>query len=352
MRILPLLLLLPSLAAASGGNPVALVASEFIFENAPYPSCHASTLVETSSGELLAAWFGGSAESRPDVCIYLSRREPRGWTEPVRVAEGLEAGGVRFACWNPVLFQPRGGPVMLFYKVGPNPERWWGVLKTSGDGGRSWGPSRKLPSGVLGPIKNKPVELEDGTLLCGSSVETPSGGPSLVHLERTADLGASWEVGGPLPGGHRFNSIQPSILAYPDGRLQLLCRSREKTITTSWSRDRGRTWSPLVSSGLFCPNSGIDAVTLSDGRQLLVYNFRAHAGGGPADPGWGARWPLNVSLSRDGVRWDMVLTLENEPSREGYAYPAVIQASDGLVHVTYTWNRKRIKHVVLDPARL
>jgi len=351
MRILPLILLLPCLAAASGGKSAAVVDSEFVFENAPYPSCHASTLVQASSGEILAAWFGGSAESRPDVCIYLSRRQEGGWSEPVRVAEGLETGGVQLACWNPVLFQPRGGPLMLFYKVGPSPERWWGMLKTSADGGRSWGPAQRLPPGVLGPIKNKPVQLGDGTLLCGSSVEAPGGG-WLVHLERTADLGATWEIGGPLDGGGRFNSIQPAILTYPDGRLQLLCRSREKLITTSWSRDRGRTWAPLEPSGLFCPNSGIDAVSLADGRQLLVYNWREHAGGGPADPGWGARWPLNVAVSRDGVRWDMVLTLESEPSREGYAYPAVIQAGDGLVHVTYTWNRRRIKHVVLDPARL
>jgi predicted neuraminidase len=97
------------------------------------------------------------------------------------------------------------------------------------------------------------------------------------------------------------------------------------------------------------PNSGTDAVTLADGRHLIVYNHAAHR---PESPGSGNRWPLDVAISRDGVSWSHVLTLETEPLPSGYAYPAVIQASDGLVHVTYTWDRKRIRHVVIDPRKL
>ena len=59
-----------------------------------------------------------------------------------------------------------------------------------------------------------------------------------------------------------------------------------------------------------------------------------------------------VGSPRRGLVWRRVLTLETEPLTSGYAYPAVIQASDGKVHITYTWNRKRMKHVVLDPKKL
>ena len=90
-------------------------------------------------------------------------------------------------------------------------------------------------------------------------------------------------------------------------------------------------------------------MTLADGRQLVVYNHSAHA---PDTPGDGPRWPLNIGLSDDGVRWRNALTLESKPMPDGYAYPAVVQTRDGLVHVTYTWNRQHIRHVVIDPRLL
>mgnify|MGYP001593805626 CR=1 FL=1 len=88
------------------------------------------------------------------------------------------------------------------------------------------------------------------------------------------------------------------------------------------------------------PNSAIDAVMLRDGRALLVYN---HSEAG--------RDVLNVAVSPDGKRWFAALVLESEPGAE-FSYPAVIQTADGLVHVTYTWKRERIKHAVLDPFKL
>lgn len=368
------ILSLAALCFAAGATPAngfaapshpAVVTAEFIHEPGAYPQCHASTIVETTGGELLAAWFGGTAESNPDVCIYVARHESGRWSTGVKVADGVQHDTKRYPCWNPVLFQPRSGPLQLYYKVGPTPETWWGMLITSADGGRTWSEPRRLPEDVLGPIKNKPVQLADGMIVSGSSTENPVSKRWDVHVERSSDLGRTWQLTGALDSGGKFNSIQPSVLVHADGRLQLLCRSKEKTLTTSWSRDQGRTWSPLISSGLYNPNSGSDAVTLADGRQLLVYNLRERAGGAPANPksnalggaqpdapgandDWGVRWPLNVSISSDGERWDMRVTLEDQPLRHGYAYPAVIQTRDGLIHITYTWNREKIKHVVID----
>lgn len=346
-----------SLAVEAAPRAAAIVTAEFIHEPSTYPECHASTIVETTAGELLAAWFGGTAESNPDVCIYVSRYEGGRWTVGVKVADGVQHDAKRYPCWNPVLFQLRDGPLQLYYKVGPRPETWWGMVITSSDGGRTWDQPRRLPEGVLGPIKNKPIQLADGTLISGSSTEEPATRRWEVHIERSTDLGRTWQLTGPLSSDGKFNSIQPSVLTHADGRLQILCRSKEKTLTTSWSSDQGLTWSPLVSSGLFNPNSGSDAVTLADGRHLLVYNLRQRAGGAPpniaaAHADWGVRWPLNVSLSADGANWDMRATIEDQPLKHGYAYPAVIQTRDGLIHITYTWNRVKIKHVVIDPKKL
>jgi predicted neuraminidase len=339
----PLLVALVIGLATRADDP-AIVLQEFIYESGPYPSVHASTIVETSSGQLVAAWFGGRRERSPDVGIWVSRKEKSGWTPSVEVANGVQADGTRHPTWNPVLFQPRGGPLMLFYKVGPSPEEWWGMVRTSSDAGRTWSEPRRLPDGILGPIKNKPVQLADGTILSASSTESHSE-PSRwqVHFERSSDGGKTWTKTPSLNDGLVMTAIQPSILFLgPKGGRRLLAvgRSQQGKVFSTSSDDGGRTWSTLsLIDDLPNPNAGVDALTLADGRQLIVYN--------PVPRG---RTPLAVAVSRDGKRWTKVLTLEDQPGE--YSYPAVIQTRDGRVHVTYTWKRERVKHVVVDPAKL
>jgi predicted neuraminidase len=286
-------------------------------------------------GSLVAAWFGGPHEKHPDVGIWMARRTKTGWSKPVEVATGVQADGKRFPCWNPVLFQPRSGPLLLFYKVGPRPDAWWGMLKRSGDGGGAWSAAERLPSGILGPIKNKPVQLKDGDILAGSSSEHAGW---RVHFERSSDLGKTWRATPPLNDGKTIAAIQPSILRHQDGSLQALGRTRQKRLFSIASHDEGKTWGEMRLIDLPNPSAGTDAVTLADGRHLLVYNHTATG-----------RTPLNVAISDDGVRWNAAAILENDPGE--YSYPAVIQARDGLVHITYTWKRNRIRHVVLDVTR-
>src|SRR5262249_8980961 len=128
----------------------AILKEEFIYEKAPFPSCHASTLAETKAG-IVAAWFGGTNERNPDVGIWISRHGSKGWSEVFEVANGVQATGERFPCWNPVLFHTQRGLLMLFYKVGPSPSQWWGMLRTSTDNGQTWSKPQRLPDGFLGP---------------------------------------------------------------------------------------------------------------------------------------------------------------------------------------------------------
>lgn len=334
MVTLMLAALFPVAEARAAENGV--IMSEFIFDKAPFPSCHASTIAETRDG-LVAAWFGGTQERNPDVCIWLSRHQDGHWSPPEQVADGIQAPAKRLPCWNPVLFQPKDGPLLLFYKVGPSPAGWWGMLKTSADGGRTWSEARRLPDGILGPVKNKPVQLGNGALLCGSSTER---GGWRVHFEFTTDLGQTWKIIRPPPDDTGLETIQPSILFHGPDELQAVGRTGQNEIFETWSCDGGKTWGKLVLTDLPNPNSGIDAVTLRDGRQLLVYN---HSKTG--------RSPLNVAVSSDGKIWQAALVLEDAPRQE-FSYPAVIQTRDGLVHIVYTWHRQRVKHVVLDPAKL
>ena len=347
-------------------SPVIL--SEFINAGAPYRTSHASTIAETNSGTLVAAWFGGSAEGRADVGIWFARKTGGRWISAVEVGNGAQADGKRYAAWNPVLFQPPRGPLFLFYKVGPSVSEWWGMVTTSADDGRTWSKPRRLPDGVLGPIKNKPVVLSNGAWLSGASSETSDNWR--VHFELSRDSGQTWERVGPVDKGAGFQAIQPTILTLPGGMIEALCRTQQGVIAMTWSADGGRTWTPLAATELPNPNSGFDAVRLVDGRLLLVYNHSAHF---PNWSGHGNRFPLDVAISADGIEWKHMFTLENGPSDlgtpiqtspptaaqeldafgdRGFSYPAVIQTSDGLVHITYTWNRRMIKHVVVDPRRL
>lgn len=330
-----------ALALAAAGEGVAtgqpgLVQTEFIYESASFSNCHASTLAETREGSLTAAWFGGTAEGYPDVGIWLSRHEGGRWTAPAEVANGVQPDGSRFPCWNPVLFQPAKGPLMLFYKTGPHPRAWWGSLRTSGDGGKTWGDARRLPDGILGPIKNKPVQLPDGDILCSSSTEHDGW---RAHFERSADGGKTWTATAPVNDGRTIGAIQPSVLLTGGDTLLALGRTQQGRLFRIASDDAGRTWGEMTLMDLPNPNAGTDAVTLKDGRHLLVYNHTARG-----------RTPLNVAVSADARTWRAALVLEDQPGE--YSYPAVIQTRDGLVHITYTWKRQRIRHVVVDPAKL
>jgi len=337
--------------ASEGTNGILKAELIYSLDNRPTPECHASTIEETESG-LIAAWFGGTYEKHEDVGIWTAMNFNGVWSHPVEVANGVQNDTLRYPCWNPVLFQPQQGPLMLFYKVGPSPSEWWGMLITSEDQGQTWSEPRKLGESqhgdLLGPIKNRPIQLPDGTIICPTSIEYEDERNNdiwRVFFEISEDNGESWTATDFINDGIEFDAIQPSILVHSDSKLQVLCRTRQQVISQSWSDDNGRTWGSMTATSLPNPNSGTDAVTLQDGRHLLVYNHSTRQGEFPA-----GRNILNVGLSSDGWKWKPVITLEKQEGE--YSYPTVMQASDGLVHITYTYQRKSVKYVVIDPGQL
>ncbi len=325
-----------------------ILVDEFVYDTASFPSCHAATIAETTNGTLVTAFFGGTKERNPDVCIWVSRKENGQWSDLQMVAEGfMEGDTTRYPTWNPVLFQVPDGELQLYYKIGPKPSDWYGYVRSSQDGGKTWSEQKALPEGYIGPVKNKPVLLENGTLIAGSSKE---GDGWKVHFELTKDFGANWSMVGPINKGEKYgdhNVIQPSILDHGNGKLQILARSRSRRVATAWSEDYGQTWSEIELTSLPQNNSGTDAVTMKDGRHVLVYNHTLD----PEGKAKGPRTPLHMSVSEDGLNWDAALILEDSPISQ-YSYPAVIQTSDGMLHVVYTWRREKIKHVKIDPAQL
>ena len=349
--------------AFAGGVP--MLQSSPIFEStSTYPSCHAATLVELSDSSLLAAWFAGTHEGHPNVAIWLARFDGVGWSDPVKVADEPDV-----PLWNPVLLRDRANTIWLFYKAGPSVPAWTGIYVKSLDEGRTWSAPTALPAGLLGPAKNKPILLGNGGILCGTSSETWRSWACWVEISN--DSGETWSKCGPIvapghPGYHstgvdepisatwdttshelilpqqHYGVIQPTVWEYAPGRLKMLMRATQRvgSVCSARSDDYGRTWSAASLTDIPCPNSGLDAVRLSDGRIVLACN--------PARKG---RTPLSLLMSVDnGDTWPWRLDLETGPGE--YSYPSIIQASDGQVHVVYTYRRGQIQHVTLDPDEI
>lgn len=324
------------------------------------PANHASTLVELKDGDILAAWFAGTREGAPDVAIYGARMHSGMWSEPVELARAKDV-----PCWNPVLFHTIDGRLWLYYKYGNSPSTWAGARKWSNDEGRTWSAEERLPEGILGPIKDKPLVLQDGVFVSGSSREH---GKWDAWVERSIDDGNSWTKFGPIavpddldapdkttqterdrsslpetasgapvktktpPAQETIGIIQPAVIQLGEQHLRFFARSRTKSarIAVADSFDQGKTWTQARFLLLPNPNSGIDAVRLKDGRIVLIFNNSDHA-----------RTPLNLAVSRDGEHFQIFKTLEDGPGE--YSYPAIIQAGNGDLIMTYTWRRETIK---------
>ena len=332
---------LPAQAPSGSGFIFAPVSRGHALPGTP-PSSHASTLVELRNGDLLAAWFTGTHEGSADVTIHGARFTSGAWSAPFELAR---ASGV--PCWNPVLFHGADGRLWLYYKFGKSPDTWAGARRFSDDEGRTWSAEERLPKGFLGPIKDKPLVLGDGTIVSGSSVEH---GDWTVWIERSADSGKTWTKNGPIrlpksvdmlapiatPRKKTVGIIQPTIVQLDGGHLRFYARSKSRSarIAAADSYDEGKTWSEPHFIDLPNPNSGIDAVRLRDGRVVLIFNNS-----------YTDRTPLNLAVSRDGEHFSVFKTLEDAPGE--YSYPAIIQAADGGLLMTYTWHRETIKFVRL-----
>ena len=315
---------------------------EFIFTTAPFASSHASTIVELKGGDYLAAWFGGSAEGAKDVAIWSARRNASGWSKPVELAREPNV-----PTWNPVLFHASNGRLWLYYKFGPSYTWWTAARRSSDDEGRTWSPIQHLAAGIIGPVRAKPLVLESGVIVSGSSVESYSSWAAWV--ERSTDNGLTWSKAGPITlpqlkavpqaqspenSAEADGIIQPVVISLGGKHLRLYARSTPqiRKICVADSLDSGESWSDARPLALPNPNAGIDLVKLQDGRIVLIYNDTASG-----------RSPLNLAVSTDGEHFKNFATLESDPGE--FSYPAIIAGSDQALHITYTYNRKSIRYV-------
>ncbi len=296
--------------------------------NAPTPSCHASTLA-FFQGELYCAWFGGTHEGHPDVTILLSKRVNGEWTAPVDMSEINDV-----AHYNPVLFA-HNDTLYLYYKIGTAPSAWVTYYRATTDG-VTWSAEQKLVDDDTqgrGPVKNKPVLLSNGAVLAPASYEYTNWFPK-SFVDISTDMQA-WTESGGIHSSIGVMPIQPTLIELDHGHVVAYLRSNARRVFRSDSYDFGKTWSRPKATSLLNNNSGIDAVKTESGVLALVHN--------PVGEDWGARSPLVIGLSYDnGDTFTEQIVLE---SAEGeYSYPAIV-AKDGVLHISYTYNRELIKYV-------
>ena len=312
-------------------------ASQLIFEKIPGAAVHhCSTVAEASNKDILCLWYGGSYESAEDQALFLARQRngQAAWDEPQRL-----------------IFDPNMPPGNAVIFQGPDQRLWliwgrmeserpirrgsgWGecrlMYRTSADNGVSWSGDTEIPDGFGSLPRNLPFTLSDGRFGIPMSGEGPQGhgGSYILFLDPAVP---TWTRSAFVRGGS-----QPTIIQRGTGELLMLMRSSPR-IRQSISADGGATWSASQATELKNPGSGICMTKLRSGRVLLAFN----------DTDGDDRTPFNLIQSTDdGITWQDLRTLEADWGE--FSYPSIIQASDGRIHLTYTYRRFSIKHTVFN----
>ena len=389
-------MLLVAAAAAWPHAEVGVHRERFIF-SASRGHVHASSIVETPNESLLAVWYengpandayyfrGGDEDKSDDVRIAGARLRAGGasWDEPFVISDtfgvsdnnpalGIDGQKRLWLVHATLLAVPARtwGSALLQYKVstdyeGAGAPRWDRssvlvpkpdgidelIAKAADDARRRTG--RQSPQGVQrardlldrldDPFARRlgwmprvhPVPLRDGSFIVPLANENFN----FAAMAITRDGGETWTFSRPVPG---LGVTQPSIVQLGDGRLLAFFRDATPAhrIHRSDSTDGGMTWSPVTATTLPNPGGGIEAVALASGNLAIIYNDKESA---PRDR-------LAVSLSTDeGRTWTWTRHLENTPG-ERFDYPSIVQGRDGLLHATYSYNLKTIKHVTFNEA--
>ncbi len=316
------------------------------------PSAHASTLAELADGTLLAAWFAGSREGADDVAIYLSRLEPSGWSPPRAIATreqtARELRRHLRKLGNPVLHVDPAGRLHLFF-VSVSLGGWAGSSinhKFSDDGGEHWSPARKLTTtpflNISTLVRNPPLMLQDGGL------GLPVYHEFVVKHGEWLRLDASGRITDKVRMPHARDTLQPAVVALDAEQALALLRDAGPgpgRVQVARSADAGRHWQMAPALPIPHSNASMALLRLGDGSLLMAGN-----------PGSG-RASLLLYRSRDAGRsWQALGAVETGQIRNGrepeFSYPALIQARNGDIHLSYTWLRQGIRHVVFNTAWL
>ena len=291
---------------------------------------HAPTLVALDSGELLAAWYSyGGPHELDGAEIFTARLTPgaENWSDPWRVVRAPPDVG------NPVLAVV-DGRLALFHAVVPG---GWSAARVaqreSTDGGRTWSAPRDIALEPGSNVRSPPVPVQGGWVLPAYD------DLFLRSMFLFSKDGRTWQPRSAIALASPHEAIQPSLAPLSDGRLLAVMRNvGGGFLWAAASNDDGRTWTRPIDAGFPNPASPAALLRLASGRLALVFNDSDSE-----------RRPLSIALSPDdGLTWTHPVALIDGDG--SYAYPSLIQTSDGLLHVAYSHDRAFIGHITLNEA--
>lgn len=297
-------------------------------DNKPTPSCHASSIVKFKN-KFYTTWFGGTGESKPDVTIWLATSfDGVEWSVPKDMSEIKN-----IAHWNPVLFA-KDETIYLYYKIGLHPDDWTTYVRESNDG-ENWSTEKIMIEGDKlgrGPVKNKPIELSNGSVLAPASIEYKNGLTD-CFVDISKDM-KNWKRGKNVHSRLFVEKIQPALVESEKGVVRMYIRTNRGRIYESISKNYGEKFGKAKPIGLLNNNSGLDVAINSKGVIGLIHN--------PNGENWGERSPLIIAFPFDkGKTWTKKVTIESEPGE--YSYPAIIADGESF-RMTYTYNRSLIRY--------
>jgi predicted neuraminidase len=361
---------------------------------------HASSLVELKDGRIRAFWFSGSREGASDVTVNSAVFDPVkdewGAEQVVASRASTQRALHRYISklGNPVAARAADGTLRLFY-VTVSLGGWAGssiTMMTSNDDGETWGAPRRLITSpfinISTLVKGTPFLYADGSMGVPAYHESFSKFAEILHLDAAGNVIDKQRLASAGQG-----TLQPVVLLKSPNDALILTRYSGKDnphLARSLStEDGGQHWSGVKKSSFPNPDAALSATALPDGRLLAVLNHQEQG-----------RDSLSLMLSTDGgVNWkelrrleemsvirdkkldekqcmhivqglilnsDARLALAPEATLDEYvdsakarvradggcnfefSYPYLIQARNGDFHLTYTWNRVFIKHVMFD----
>lgn len=365
------------------------------FLPSPCVQNHAANLAFLADGTLTCVWFGGTMEGMGDISIYMSRLAAGStvWSVPEKMSDDPQKSEQ-----NPLVFTAPDGKVWLIFTSQTSGNQDGAVVKRriSEDGGRTFGPVDILCDSP-GTFVRQPVIVNgNGDWLLpvfrciGEPGQRWTGNADTAAVLLSQDAGTSWKMVD-LPGS--VGAVHMNIVPRGDGQMVAFFRNRfAEQILRSTSSDDGLTWSAPVPTTLPNNNSSIQTIALKNGRIAIIYNHsnaltssdRRHslydeieaeegvqavsAEAGSSVDGrpkaiWGVpRAPMSLAFSGDGGEtfaaprhletgdgYCLTNNSKDALNRE-YSYPSIIEGPDGALHIAYTYYRRAIKYVWLEPG--